>query len=200
MIALICMLLTLVFIIVALIGPWFSTSSKAESGGIEGEFTTSFYLTRGEIYSKLGDAEGETKSEDYEEDWDGKYIFDNTMYITIFTLIIAILCLVGLLGIMFSFGPEKIMKMFGTIFGILTFVLALVAILYMMTALPGEAELKTKEGDDAGFFYGYSEDGIDYSHGPGYAWYLMLVGAILSLIASIFLLLDKKSAMPVPPQ
>lgn len=197
-IALICMILTLVFIIVALVGPWFSQSSKGESGGIKGESSASAYLTHADTYTKIGDSET-TTSTTYDKDMDNKYIFDNTMYITIIALITAIICIIGVLGIAFNFGNPKTMKMIGSIFAVITFILAIVAIFYFMTTFTDKADLKTIDGKDAGFWYGESKNGIDFSHGPGYAWYLMLVGAILALISAIFLFMDKKAAVAAPP-
>ncbi len=212
MIALICMLLTLVFIIVALVGTWYGMSSKLEGTGTmdyDTEYTSTLTgstgpdpITGETITKSHADTRKEAESAGGET---GVYdVFDNTFYITIFTFIIAIIAVIGILGLTLNFGNPKTMKMLGSIFGIITFILALVAVFYFMTALPSELDTKTSEGEDAGFWYSESQTEMgatmSVSYGPGYAWYLMLIGAILALISSIFLFMDKKSAISASPQ
>ncbi len=201
--ALIGMIITLVFIIIALIGPWYSASGKVD----DEEGYSNYSLTG--LDSKEPGEDAEFKSyadikEDLSDDAKEKYgIFDTTMYITIGTLIVCILALIGILGISFNFGKPGMMKMLGGIFGILTFILALVAIFYFMS-LPSEFEMKDSKGDDIGF---WASDEIDYmgskatvNYGPGYAWYLMLLAAIISLIMSIMLFLNKGTPIVSPPK
>jgi uncharacterized Tic20 family protein len=191
--ALIGMILALVFIIVALVGPWYGVGLKyPESAGGQTE-TLDFTLTRAK-----GTMLGIPVDEGYDSpsmDETAKNVFNYSMYITIFTLIIGILALIGVLGYVFGFGKPDTMKKLGWIFGILTFVLALVAVLYFMTALP----VKTLAGGatDVGFWYSKSQAGATISMGPGYGWYLMLVTAIIALITSIMLLIFKeKQVLP----
>jgi len=174
-IALIGMIVALVFILVAFFGPWYS--------GTQAGATADFYLTK-------VTASGVTieYSSPLLTGLDIKSTFDNTMYLTIGALVTAILALIGILGFVFNFGKPNMMRMLGFIFGIITFVLALVATLYFMTALPGKIPTYTAF---------WNKD-----LGPGFAWYLMLAAAIIALIASIAMLL-KKSAPEVvaqPPQ
>ena len=191
MIALIGMIVALVFIIVALIGPWYSVGLKyPEAMGGKKE-TVDFSLTRAK-----GEMLGIPIDESYDNspgmDEDTKTVFANSMYITIIALVICILALIGILGFVFGFGKSGTMKKLGGIFGILTFILVIIAVFYFMTALP----VKTIGGgvaNDIGFWYSKSEAGTEASMGPGYAWYLMLVAAMIALIASIAMLL-KKSA------
>jgi hypothetical protein len=194
-IALIGMIVALVFIIVALVGPWYSVGIKY-SGANE---NVDFSLTRAK-----GTMLGIPVDEGYDSegmDETAKNVFNYSMYITIFTLIICILALIGILGFVFGFGKPDTMKKLGLVFGILTFVLALVAVLYFMTALP----VKTLGGgvvDDIGFWYSKSQSGAEISMGPGFSWYLMIAAAIIALIASIAMLLKKsapETAIPVPP-
>ena len=165
-IALIGMIVALVFIIVAFFGSWYTGTQAGASGN--------FYLTKFETSGVTVEY-----SSPLLVGIDLKSIFDNTMYLTIGALVTAILALIGILGFVFNFGKPNTMRMLGFIFGIITFVLALVATLYFMTAFPGKIP-------------GYTEF-WNKDLGPGYAWYLMLVAAIIALIASIAMLL-KKSA------
>ncbi len=90
---------------------------------------------------------------------------------------------------MFNFGKPGMMSKFGGIFGILTFILAIIAVLYFMTALPGAANLQSSEGEDIGFWYSESQSFEGYemsiSAGPGFSWYLLLISGIIDLIGAI---------------
>ena len=155
MMALIGMVIALVLIIVAFVGPWYSISilgvnanyglQNADVGGVTMEYT---------------DAMGS-----------GIDVFTNTMYITIVALIFAIICLIGILGAQFNFGKPATMGMLGGVFGILTFILALIAPIYFMTSA------FLDQVSDVGF---WNEMG-----GPGYAWYIMIVAAIIALITTL---------------
>ena len=144
MMALIGMVIALVFIIIALVGPWYSMSffGITTEAGLFTEALTG--VDRGP--------------------------WDTTMYIAVVALIFSLIALIGVLGINFKFGEVNMMSKIGGIFGILTFVLALVAPLYfMMSALEGMSEI--------GF---WNEMG-----GPGYGWYMMILAAVVALIFSL---------------
>jgi len=208
-IALICMIVTLVFIIVALIGPWYSMSYKIEGTGIsDSEMDYSSTLTSSSGKNPFtgkeesqSHADARKEAEDMGSDTGVFDVYDNTLYITIIALIVAILGLIGILGFVFNFGKPKTMKMIGSIFIILTIILSFVAVFYFMTAFTEEANLQTIEGKDAGFWYSESKSQgsaeMTYSAGPGFGWYLMLIGAILAIISIIFVFMDKKSS-PMP--
>ena len=117
-IALICMIITLVFIIVALVGPWYGGQGESEIMGIKTDTDISMSLTGGK--AKV-EAAGQSTTDDVKyDDMDYKYVFDNTLYITIIAFITAIIALICILGMTFNFGNYKTMKKFGGIFGILT--------------------------------------------------------------------------------
>lgn len=103
-----------------------------------------------------------------------KSFFDNTLYLTIIALITAIIALVGIL-------IKR--RMIGVGLGILTFIFALIAPLYFMTG--------GFVGEGSGFWNEYG--------GPGYAWYLMIIAAIIALISGI-LSLKKQVPVPAPPR
>lgn len=190
MFALIGMILALVFVIVALFGPWYEmsstgntasmslTSTTGSSGGTT--VTTSHADSRKQVEAVGGDA--------------GVFdVFNIALYLTIFSLVIAILALVFLLGYVFNFGKPAMMKNLAMIFGIITFILALVAIIYFMVAFPG------KLGDsysikDVGFWDSKTILSTTVSFGPGFAWYLMIVAGIIALISSLFVFMNKSVA------
>ena len=164
--ALIGMILALVLILVAFFGPWYAGTE--ESMGVTVE--SSMGLTS--ATTKIGDMETTVQYSDL-PDSDAKAVYNNTFYMTIIAIILAILAIIGMLGLSFNFGNEKTMKMIGGIFGILTFILAIVAVIYFMASLPGATP-----GMDSFWME---------KAGPGYGWYLMLIGAIIALIGSIAL-------------
>jgi hypothetical protein len=165
MIPLIGMILALVLIIVALVGPWYSMSFMGMGGN--------FYLTKAEMA-------GTTVPYD-DTMGDAKASFDNTMYITMVALIFAIIAIIGILGAQFNLGKPDKMRMLAAIFGILTFILAIIAPIYFMTSGFGEVL--------------NINDFWNELAGPGYAWYLMIVAAIIALIASIPLLKKQATTM-----
>lgn len=109
MLALIGMILTLVLILVAFFGPWYSVNLM-DIISIDIGLTTA--ATTGLNSGPL----------------------NTTMYIAIGALITTILALIGIAGVAFNFGKFKTMKSVGGIFGILTFLLALIAPLYFMSS------------------------------------------------------------------
>jgi len=190
-------------------------STKSSSGGIEGTVEGSITLfstaTKSDYPGLTGEetkdhADARKEAEDANGDTGLYDVYSNAFIIVVLALIIGLIAVIAVFGNMFNFGPA-IMKKFGAIFCILTFIFALIAVLYFMTAYPSESEMKTPEGKDAGFWYSDSgtttEMGVeveyDYTLGPGYSWYLMLIGAILALISAIFLFMDK-GAVAAPPQ
>jgi len=114
-IALISMVITLVFIIVALVGTWYGMSTKLEGVG-----TMDFENEVSATLTSITGPDPETNEEVTKSnaDWRKQYeangedtgifdVLDNTFYITIFTVIIAILAVIGILGLTFNFGNPK---------------------------------------------------------------------------------------------
>jgi len=115
-VALIGMALSVVFIIVALFGSWYSVNIIGISVNIG-----LFGIEAGEqsvSYSDFGISD--TCS------------IDVTLYLTLTALIIALLSLFGILE--FTFKNSKLMKLIGGGFGIITFILALTAAFYFMAS------------------------------------------------------------------
>jgi len=207
MIALIGMIVALVFIIVALIGPWYAVSTKYTLGTTEYKMDATMSLTS----STTSTTGGETKTVSHADSRKaaaaagadtGLYdIINIAFYLTIFALIVAILALISMLGHVFNFGKPKMMKNLAMIFGIITFVLTIVAVLYFMVALPDKmnSSMGAASLGKIGFWYSTTISGTSISLGPGFAWYLMLIAGIIALIASIVMLL-KKSAPEVVAQ
>lgn len=200
--ALIGMILALVFVIVTLVGPWYTMSSSMTilTNEVKMEGSMSLISTTTTTTSG-GTAKTETESnadarkaaEDLGQDASYYDIFNNTLYLTIVALLVAILALVFVLGYVFNFGKVVMMKNLGMVFGIVTFVMALIAVFYFMTAVPAKMN---SYGADVGFWYSNTVEGATVSLGPGFAWYLMIVAGIIALISFVFIFMDR-SAAPV---
>jgi hypothetical protein len=108
-------------------------------------------------------------------------------------LVVAIIALIFVLGYVFNFVKMKMTKNIAMGFGIITFVMTLVAALYFMIVLPAKM---SSYGTNVGFWYSTTASGMTINLGPGFAWYLMLVAGIIALISFIFVLMDKR-AVPV---
>ena len=105
------------------------------------------------------------------------------MYLTFFAMVTGLIALIGIAAFVFRLGTPKIMKYLGGGFALLTFVLALRPALYVMT---------TKFAENISeFWFSKSSFGVTITGGPGYAWYLMIVVAILALICGVAILVKK---------
>jgi len=206
MIALIGMILALVFVIVALVGPWYGISIKLTLGTaeIKSDATMSLTATTLSVTTPLGSNTTTTSYADTREqakatgtDTGILDIFNIAMYFTIFALIVAILALVFLSGYTFNFGKPHMMKNLAMVFGIITFIIVLAAVFYFMVAVPSQlkaSDSNLQNVEDFGFWYSKSESGNSVSLGPGFAWYLMIVAGIIALISSLFIFMDKTAA------
>ena len=204
-------ILALVFIIIGLVGSWYNVHMDYSLSYMEGESDTNIYLTRMTAKSTMS---GSTQEQDmnisdirqqYEAGgMDTSFLdaIDNAFIITIIALIVAIIALFfsGL-----SFKIFQIQKIAAILF-ILVFVFALIAPILFMTGFQTfiDQQLEsmsymTGEVEDIGFWYSKSGEGFNMSFGPGYAWYLMIIGAIFALIGAIIFFIGKKqTAMPTP--
>lgn len=196
--AFIGMILALVLIIVALIGPWYSISltTMGQDGSVDmtlSQMTVKIMgMEQTMNYNKVAETSSATTG--MPVDTDSLDVFTNTMYITLVALIVGILT-VALLALQ-VFANKQNMKKLAMIFGIVTFAMAIIAIIYFMT--------NSITGGEYGFWFSESINqmgmNMDMSGGPGFSWYLMLVAGIISLISSIMLLLDKEEKIPTMQQ
>ena len=180
-VALIGMILALIFILIAFYGTWYNITMSVM--GQEG----STELTLTQMVSRFGDIE---QTITYEEaktssvaglNTDQLDVFSNTMYIVIIALIFAFVGVLSYIGHLYSLVKSDKLKQLGGIFGILVFILGLVAIIYFMVSGFYETD----------FWFSQNLMGSEMSGGPGYAWYLMIIAAIIALISSIPLFIKK---------
>ena len=186
LLALIGMVICLVFILLAFFTPWYNSVIEGDYDLI-GEVKTdsSLYLTK--IVTKYrGMGESGTDSHDYTDDVPYKYIFDITLILMIGVFIIFIIALICIILLNFSTQNIEIkIRKFAVIFCIISFILAILAPIFFMVALPNEME---KSGfESASFWYDKKDENSTKTMGPGFAWYFIIITAIILLISSIFL-------------
>jgi len=142
LVALICMIIGLVFIFISFFGPWYHINIDFTLSGENGYSNHAYDLTK-RTAETVGDSDprgDRIETTDYEADWPTTNIFNITMYLLLGAVITAIIALIGILGTIVHFGKEVLMRKLGFILGIITFILAIVAVIYFMIALPGETE------------------------------------------------------------
>lgn len=162
-VALIGMIVALVFILVAFFGPWYGVSGSAMGVSISEDIG----LTSGIGQSGID-----------------RGILDVTMYLAIIALIFAIIAFIGSLGAAFNFGNFGTMKKVGGGFGILTFLLAIIAVFYFYANLPDTAAMEAAA----------EAAGVEFSAGIAWGWIIMLLGAIIALISSASIFKVKPAA------
>ena len=106
---------------------------------------------------------------------------NNYLYMAIIALIFCIIALIGTLGLAFNFGKANTMTKIGGGFGILTFIFALITPLYFFMDFAAQSY-----SAGVGFWNDFG--------GPGYAWYLMIIAAIIALISAVAAFKSKPAA------
>jgi len=204
-ISVISMIIGLVLILVAFFGPWWSGELKSSFGFGETDYHQDMYLTKTVIDgTSMGQPiEQSINHDDFKNlppmdpgadtSWaeDLSATFNNTQYLTIGLIITSILALIGILG--FVLGKANMMRKIGIIFGIVTFILAIIVVFYFAISfnnvfaeqgfpvnIQGETQVY-----DMGFWFSINTNEIAISFGPGFAWYLIILAGITSLISSI---------------
>jgi hypothetical protein len=134
------------------------------------------------------------------------------MYISIFAIITTIIALICVLGYIFKVGSSNTIRKLGVIFGIITFILAITAVIYFMIGWNNQVQegisafstmsgTEVTEIEDIGFWYSQRQDGNVFTMGPGYAWYLMIIAGIITMISSLFIIIkEKPKTEPEPPK
>jgi hypothetical protein len=183
------MIVGLVLLIVAFIGPWYIMNG---SGTLGVDYHVEFYLDRvdakgsvaGQVISwSSGYAEAQQNAQSVGVNTQSFTIIETARSLSLFAMVTAVLALIGMAAFVFGFGTAGFMKYFGGGFALVTFVLALVPVVYVMTT--GFSENSTQ------FWFSETVLGVTIAGGPGYAWYLMIVVAIIALICGIAFLLKK---------
>ena len=183
------MIVGLVLLVVAFMGPWYAMNMGGALG-MNGH--VEFYLTRMEVKGifnnqdlsvSVGYADAKENAQSVGVNTESFTIIENAMYLTFFAIVTSLIALIGIVAFVFRWGNSKIMKYVGGGFALLTFVLALVPAVYFMNTKFAE--------NTSGFWFSQSAFGVTITGGPGYAWYLMIVVAIIALICGVTILVKK---------
>jgi len=189
------MIAALVVLVVAFMGPWYAMNVSG-SFGINGH--VSFYLTRMEASGTFGNqdlsvsvgyADAKQDAQTAGVNTDSFTVIENAMYLTFFAIIFSILALIGMAAFVFQSGTPRIMKYFGGVFALLAFVLAIIPVFYVMNTNFSE--------EISGFWFSQTILGVTVAGNPGYAWYLMIVAAVLAVICGVAFLVKKTTPEPV---
>jgi hypothetical protein len=179
----------LVLLFFSFLGPWYTINT---TGILGADYHVGFYLTRMELQRIIGNQEvflsvdytdAEMYTQDINVDVESFALIKTAMYLTLLALGTAVTAI----GVMTAFILEKVktraLKLGGVFFSLLTFLITLVIPLYFMT---GDFVENT-----SGFWFSFTALGMNFSGGPGYAWYLMVVVAVLEVLCGVILLFIK---------
>lgn len=185
------MILTLVLIIVAIITPWYTISMNMSIMGTTTEMDSNLYLTRMESTTTAG-GETQTQSLPYSEvtgiiSSDKLDVFTNTLYIVIITLIISVISIVAI----FLQSTKPKMKTIAGILTVLTFIFAILSIIYFYTA--GFIDTSSMGAENVGFWYSTTVMGMNMTLGPGIGWYLMIIAGIIAIFPTILMFKKTKT-------
>ena len=192
------MIFGLILLFVAFLGPWYTING---SGALGVNYNVGFYLTKMEAKGTIPgqDISLSMSYTDVKENAqmvgvniESFAVINTAMYLTLCAIITALIAVIGIIAFIFNKGKPKTMKWLGGGFGFLTFFLALVPALYVMST--GFAE------NSNGFWFSQSVLGVTVSGGPGYAWYLMMVVAIIAVISAVAILLKKIAPETTSPE
>jgi hypothetical protein len=189
----------IVLLIAGLVGPWWTLSLQASALGStitsSQEFRPSGYTT-----TVQGPGVSTSNQTDYAGDPNMGGVFTTGFLLSA----VAILCGVAMIGLTAMSGPRPSFHRLGAILGILAFVLALVAALYVMSALPAAATTDAGAGGPtiSGFWGSQTTSVFGVSTvitwGAGWAWYLVLVAALVFLVGGVLSLRAPKAGPAAP--
>jgi hypothetical protein len=174
------MIVGLVLLLAGFFGPWYVIDA---TGLLGQDYHARLFLTKMElqaqgqdIYVSMGYAEAKSYAQNMNMNQESFTAIDTAFYLTAFALVTAILAVLFMAAFVFEKGTPKIMKITGGLCAFLTFLLTLLPALYFMNT-----EF-VKESN--GFWFDISILGLSVTGGPGYAWYLIIVVAILAVICA----------------
>jgi hypothetical protein len=186
------MIVTLVLLVVSLLGPWYTLHG---SGAVGMNYEVDLFLTRMDAQGTLMGqsisysvryADAQENAQNTGLNTDSFSVINNAMFLTVAACITAVVAIIGMVAYVLQNGRQQSIKYLGGLFGILTFILSLLPAWYFM--MTGFAQNNT------GFWFSQTVLGLTYSGGPGYAWYLMIVAAIIAVISAVMILLKKSGS------
>ena len=179
----------LVLLIAGFLGPWYGIHA---TGILGAEYQAHLFLTKMElkaegqdIFVSLSYAEAKTNAENMNMNVESFTTIETGLYLSLLAMVTAILTILFIYAYVFEKGRPTRMKFSGGVFAFLTFLLTFFPALYFMNT----EFVKNSDG----FWFNLSILGMTITGGPGYAWYLMIVVAVLSLVCTVVLLMIKIS-------
>ena len=190
-----------VLLLLGFLGPWYVIDT---TGILGADYHAGLFLTRMElqaqgqgIYVSMGYDEVKTKAQNLPMNMESFAIIDTAYFLTVLALITGVFAIFFMSAFVFEKGNRKTMKYGGGLCAFLTFLLTLIPALYFMNTEFVE--------NSNGFWMKFSIFGMTVTGGPGYAWYLMLLVAGISVICALAILLtkitssDSSTEKTVPP-
>jgi hypothetical protein len=183
------MVLALVLLVCAFFGPWYTINA---SGIFGASYNVGLFLTRMEVQGSfsgqnvslsMGYSEAKVKAQNIDVNVESFTVIDTALYLTFFAIITTLVALICMAAFVFNKGKPRTMKLLGGLFGFLTFLLTLIPALYFMST--GFVQ------NSSSFWFTQSVLSMKLLGGPGYAWYLMMVVAVISVICAVAILLKK---------
>jgi hypothetical protein len=183
------MILALVLLVVAFLGPWYIVSGSRILGA---NYNVGLYLTRMEVQGtfagqdislSMGYAEAKVYVPNTDVNVESFAAINTAMYLTLLAMVTTFIAIICMAAFVFNKEKPKTMKLVGGLFGLLTFLLTLIPALYFMNTKFVE--------NSSGFWFSLSAFGMTLSGGPGYAWYLIMVVAIIAVISAVAILFKK---------
>ena len=196
------MVVGLVFLVIALLGPWYTMNGGGVVLGTRYSYSVDLFLTQltahgtmplGQTISytlRYVDAMGVAQNAGINPE--SFTVVSNAMYLTVAALITGVVACIGMVGFVVGKGTSKLLKYLGGGFGMVSFILAVVPAWYFMSTRFVE--------NSPGFWFSESVAGATVSGGPGYAWYLLVVAAAIMVISAIAILLKKISPETATPE
>ena len=185
------MICGLVLLFLSFLGPWYTINA---TGILGADYHAGFYLTQMELQRIIGNqeislsldyADAEMYMQDINVNVESFALIETAMYLTLLALGTAVTAIGVMTAFILKKGKQRIMKFGCVFFSLLTFLLTMVLALYFMT---GDFVENTSD-----FWFSFTALGINVSGGPGYAWYLMIVVAVLAVLSAAILLFMKTS-------
>jgi hypothetical protein len=189
-IALSGMVVGVVLLVLAFFGPWYMIHA---TGVLQTEYSAGFYLNHMELQRNVGGqdislsmeyADAKMNVEGTAVNVDSFAMVETAMYLTMLAIVMAVIAIIFMAAFVFEKGNPKMMKLGGGLFAVLTVLLTLLPAVYFMNTEFVE--------NISGFWFGMTIPfGIEITGSPGYAWYLMIVVAIIAVICAAAILLKK---------
>ncbi len=154
-------ILSILVLLVGFFGPWYTITIDSNPLG-QASIDVGLLDTTISGKSDLFDSAGSLILESHG--------VDNTMYIALITIILAVVSLCAILGTIFELADKKTLHQIGELTGFATFILAIISIVYYIANTPETTDLSM----------------VGINSGLGWGFYLFFVGAITLILTNLW--------------